>query len=91
MSRTLLSAFTSFDPTYPPYTNISIEDDEVVVTVRGSAVTTPAGLTDSGATVEHRMSLAEFEKFLDDVNLNFNRARPLSIAPIRDKLDAEEA
>lgn len=98
MSRKLLGAFTNLDPTYPPYTNISVEDGDVIVTVRGPAV--PSGkcglaecrclppydqpghkakcpnwtaYPDSGATVEHRMTRADFERLFDDVGVNLGR------------------
>lgn len=78
--RKLLGAFTAFDPTYPPYTNISIEDDAVVVTVRGPSVMHANGYPDTGATVSHRMTRAEFEKFLAEVNLNFTNSVPLTLS-----------
>lgn len=80
MFRKLLAAFTAFTPTYPPYTNITIEDDAVVVTVRGPAVMHAKGYPDTGVTASHRMSRAEFEKFLAEVNLNFTNSEPLTLS-----------
>lgn len=72
MTKQLLAAHTALDaPTYPPYTNISIDGGHVEITVRGPAVAHPSKrFQDAGATVTHRMSAYEFKRLIGEAVSN---------------------
>lgn len=62
-----LAAFTRFAGTYPPYTNISLDGDMIVVTVRGEATQDPkTGHPVSGAYAVHRMHISEFKQLIGE-------------------------
>lgn len=62
----LLSAWTAPTSPYPEYLNISLDGDEVVVTVRAPA--TPEG--NSGASASMRMPLGNFAVTLAEIGAN---------------------